>query len=207
MLNLVGSKRRKLTATILSLCAVVDAFGTGHLFLSECDRACHSRTLTAFGIELGRTKRYICALCWKSIHLHPRRSFPGVDLNTTQGGKIMTLAGSISRLFRVIPKGDGGSQDGTQGPELHPGTLLLSSHGNCFSFFWPSGPQICFRPAPNTSFGQCCRVSSHSPFETTQQTEARQQYTVPRALGCPLDRKPGFTCCMVVAAKAFFPPQ
>lgn len=135
MLNLVGSKRRKLTATILSLCAVVDAFGTGHLFLSECDRACHSRTLTAFGIELGRTKRYICALCWKSIHLHPQRSFPGVDLNTTQGGKIMTLAGSISRLFRVIPKGDGGSQDGTQGPELHPGTLLLSSHGNCFSFF------------------------------------------------------------------------
>ena len=38
-------------------------FLTGHLFLSECDRACHSRTLTAFGIELGRTKRYICALC------------------------------------------------------------------------------------------------------------------------------------------------
>lgn len=119
----------------VTLCAVVDAFGTGHLFLSECDRACHSRTLTAFGIELGRTKRYICALCWKSIHLHPRRSFPGVDLNTTQGGKIMTLAGSISRLFRVIPKGDGGSQDGTQGPELHP-AHCCSAHMAIASHFF-----------------------------------------------------------------------
>lgn len=136
MLNLVGSKRRKLSVTTLSLSAVVDAFGTGHLFLFECDRACHRRTLTAFGIQLGRTVRYVHVLCWKSVHLHPRRCFPGVDLYSTQGGKITALAGCISRLFSVVPEGDGGSWDGTHGSEFHPGTSLPSSHWLLLLFFF-----------------------------------------------------------------------
>lgn len=210
MLNLVGSKRRKLSVTTLSLRAVVDAFGTGHLFLFECDRACHRRTLTAFGIQLGRTVRYVHVLCWKSVHLHPRRCFPGVDLYSTQGGKITALAGCISRLFSVVPEGDGGSWDGTHGPEFHPGTSLPSSHWLLLLFFFKTfrafGASIFFSASSKHLIWPVLQGQLLLPSCTTWQAEARQHYTAPHASGCPLDRKPGFTCCVVVAAKIYFPP-